>query len=341
MEKRINSKAVELADILEDYEHVNMTPLHVRTWLNQFPRNKQLIIISELVNVLGRTYVTKVALHGFLKKLIHNEALTQGAPQAFWENATLLNIQNQGGSQSELIKEFQKVMLKELKQNISVNTEKHNLIYLDDFLFSGNRVKQDMLKWLSETNVDNITIHYVFIGWHTYGQFSSFKEIKSEAKRLGKTFKFKGWRTPFYNLENRKYYKNNSDVLWPVKWSDEPEVATYANALNNKFPVELRQENKNFSSRIFSSEESRQVLEDAFLVSGAKIISYCQNPKSILRPLGYSSFNGPGFGALVASYRNCPNNCPLALWWGDTETILNTNSPLSKWYPLLPRKTYG
>ena len=51
------------------------------------------------------------------------------------------------------------------------------------------------------------------------------------------------------------------------------------------------------------------------------------------KPLGISSFPGFGFGALLFSYRNCPNNTPLAFWWGDW----NGNST---WYPLFQRKTY-
>ncbi len=34
-----------------------------------------------------------------------------------------------------------------------------------------------------------------------------------------------------------------------------------------------------------------------------------------------------GFGSLVVTFRNCPNNAPLALWVGDP------------WYPLFPRTT--
>jgi hypothetical protein len=34
-----------------------------------------------------------------------------------------------------------------------------------------------------------------------------------------------------------------------------------------------------------------------------------------------------GFGSLIVTFRNCPNNTPLALWAGDP------------WYPLFPRIT--
>jgi hypothetical protein len=34
-----------------------------------------------------------------------------------------------------------------------------------------------------------------------------------------------------------------------------------------------------------------------------------------------------GFGALIVTFRNCANNCPLGFWVDDP------------WYPLFPRKT--
>ena len=60
-------------------------------------------------------------------------------------------------------------------------------------------------------------------------------------------------------------------------------------------------------------------------------------PSEMLKPLGYSLFD-PGFGSMFVTYRNCPNNCPLALWYGNPE--YPSNHPFSRWYPLFPRKTY-
>ena len=68
-----------------------------------------------------------------------------------------------------------------------------------------------------------------------------------------------------------------------------------------------------------------------------RIRGFCQNPNPIMRPLGFSSF-GVGFGSTIVTYRNCPNNAPLALWWGDPNA--HHNHPFSRWYPLLQRRTY-
>lgn len=89
---------------------------------------------------------------------------------------------------------------------------------------------------------------------------------------------------------------------------------------------------------IFSSETGRQLLEEQFLLAGMRIRSFCKNPSQILRPLGFSPF-GLGFGSMIATFRNCPNNAPLALWWGDPDA--HAGHPFRNWYPLLPRKTYA
>ena len=87
---------------------------------------------------------------------------------------------------------------------------------------------------------------------------------------------------------------------------------------------------------VFSSEAGRQLLESEFLIAGVKIRTLTQSPKDFIRPLGLGNF-GVGFGSLLVTYRNCPNNCPLALWWGDPEAT----SGALHWYPLLSRKTYA
>jgi hypothetical protein len=89
---------------------------------------------------------------------------------------------------------------------------------------------------------------------------------------------------------------------------------------------------------VFSSEQGRQALEQGFLKAGMKIRSFSADPSAALKPLGFGPF-GVGFGSLFLSYRNCPNNAPLALWWGDPSKP--RTHPFSKWLPLVPRKTYG
>ena len=75
----------------------------------------------------------------------------------------------------------------------------------------------------------------------------------------------------------------------------------------------------------FATHDGRVALEQAFVKAGVKIRN--QSPlNDYQRPLGNIVMESMGFGALFATYRNCPNNAPLALWAG------------SPWIPLLPRQ---
>jgi len=74
------------------------------------------------------------------------------------------------------------------------------------------------------------------------------------------------------------------------------------------------------------------------LRKGAYIVSLPQSPDPTMRPMGYQVFDSLGFGALVFTYRNIANNCPLVLWWGNPE--MPAGHPFSRWYPLFPRRTY-
>jgi hypothetical protein len=87
---------------------------------------------------------------------------------------------------------------------------------------------------------------------------------------------------------------------------------------------------------LFSSPAAREVVERTFMRAGAYIVSLPANPKVQMRPLGYEYLESLGFGSVVVTYRNVANNCPLALWWGDPSKP--PSHPLSKWYPLFPRR---
>ena len=79
-------------------------------------------------------------------------------------------------------------------------------------------------------------------------------------------------------------------------------------------------------SWFFSSEEGRDVLEQELLVAGAKIRDLCPQLNKYQRPLGNMILETLGFGSTIVTFRNCPNNAPLAFWAGNP------------WYPLFERK---
>ena len=167
---------------------------------------------------------------------------------------------------------------------------------------------------------------------HRGGLYLANRKLEGVIKTSGKEIKAIYWKIS--EIENRLSYRNRSEVLWPTVIPDVAEVQAYME-LPSKYPFEPRQALRTVAYP-FSSEQGRQVLESEFLIAGAKIRSLSENPKASMRSLGFSPF-GVGFGSMIVTYRNCPNNCPLALWWGDPEAA----SGALHWYPLLPRKTYA
>jgi hypothetical protein len=198
-------------------------------------------------------------------------------------------------------------------------------------MFSGGRVGYDLEQWINKDAPQIARVHVIVAAFHTSGHFFVERKLKDVAKATGKNIKIEFWRA--LKIENRKAYKNNSGVLWPAVIPEIEAVQTYL-ALPSKFPFEPRQ--PGVLAGPFLSESGRQILESEFLIAGIKIRSLSENPKPVMRPLGFSPF-GLGFGSTIVTYRNCPNNCPLALWWGDPEAT----SGALHWYPLLPRTGYS
>ena len=129
-------------------------------------------------------------------------------------------------------------------------------------------------------------------------------------------------------FENRPDYRNVSDVLWPTRLPDDEHVRSYFKALEYSYSQIFRNPNRSGTQTIFSSESGRSILEQELLKAGAFIRTNNRNLNEYQRPLGNMVLEGLGFGSLIVSYRNCPNNAPLAFWAG--------NPPY--WYNLFPRK---
>lgn len=309
------------------------TPEHVDRWLHQFSPAQQLPFLREFEHVIKQTFFTQENVNIFLRALVTNVKLAGAAPAAYWSSTNFLSIQQNGHSQKEMLRLFSKCLEDECGLDLDDCGENGgDFIYLDDVMFSGNRVGNDLEPWIVSDAPQSATVHVIVAALHSGGSYLVNKRLKSAIEQSGKEIAVKYWRA--LEIENRKWYKNSSGVLWPTEVPNVAEVQDYI-ALPTKFPFEPRQPNA-AAIEPFSSEEGRQVLESEFLIAGAKIRAMSESPKQSMRPLGFSPF-GIGFGSMIVTYRNCPNNCPLAMWWGDPEAT----SGALHWYPLLPRKGYS
>lgn len=309
------------------------TSAHVERWVSQFTPANQLPFLREFDHVIKQTFLTKETVSGFFSNLVTNEKLASKDPKAYWERANFLNIQKAGQSQKAVVSLFAEA----LQQQCGLDLPKcgaagGDYIYLDDVLFTGGRVATDLQAWISEKAPANAVVHVIVIALHTSGHYYiASNRLKKVIAASGKKINIHFWR--LVELKNQKNQKDMSDVLWPAVVPADAAVQTYIEE-EKAYPLAMR--NVGGALGVFSSEAGRQLLESEFLIAGVKIRSLTQSPKDFIRPLGFGNF-GVGFGSLLVSYRNCPNNCPLALWWGDPEAT----SGALHWYPLLSRKTYA
>jgi hypothetical protein len=325
-----------LSYLTHSYREDELGPIsveHVEKWASQFESESRYGIINELCHVFEYLYLSKEDFYKYLRAVVNSDKLSNNNPYTFWSNVSILNIQKNGSSQDELVSLINKVIKSELNINFKNNNDRV-FVYLDDGLFSGLRTCTDLESWI-ESTPDDIEIYFVFCVAYRSGLFRLEKFINDLRMRLNKKIKFQLYA--LLTMENRKYYIDKSEVLWPVAVPSDSLLEEYV-ASEQRFPFIPRHVITSSCCKYFSSEAGRQLLEREFLLAGMKIRSFSQNPARNLRPLGFSSF-GLGFGSLVVTYRNCPNNCPLALWWGDVTAP--SHHPFSKWYPLFPRKTYG
>ena len=328
---------ISIATTIQDYregEIANPTPAHVDRWVKQFDVAVQLPLLFELDHVLDQTYFSKRYVESFFSHEIINHPLATQNPRDFWKRVNFLNIQKQGHSQHEILKLFSDSLRAQCGLELGqCGAPDGPFFYIDDVMFSGGRVQTDLKSWVHDKAPAKAAVHILVIGAHRLGEWQCVEGLKVAAKKVAKEITFDCWAA--IRFENRKFKKVISEVLWPAVIPADPALAAYM-ALEARFPFEVRTAGGVLEQPVFSGEVGRQLIEKELLLAGVRIRARCQNPSSVMRPLGFSSY-GLGFGSPIVTYRNCPNNAPLALWWGEAKAT----SGAMHWYPLLPRKTYA
>lgn len=320
-----------IADKIADYREGEIpqpNAAHVNKWIKQFPDNVQRPMLLELDHIFDKTYLSKEAIESFLSGLIKNKKLCGENSRKFWKSANILDVQQGGSSQHDMREMFGTILQDELSLGLdSCGSKDGPYIYLDDGIFNGGRVLQDISSWIKKKPMD-CDIKIIVAVLHAGGQYYVDKKLKLLQKELNITVKCVSWRV--LELENRKYFRNESDVLWPTSTPDTPDMEEYARYITEENPtyeLTVRGGKSVGKNKIFSSHKARELLEDQLLLAGLRIRSMCPNLPEPERPLGHTGLKTLGFGSTTVTYRNCPNNCPLAFWVGNP------------WYPLFPRKT--
>ncbi|EJC1076388.1 hypothetical protein Q6U62_000275 [Vibrio parahaemolyticus] len=325
-----------IANIIDGYANNRYSlndVAHVERWIEQFEEDERQIVLEETLHILQNHYITKEMFETFSEQIIDNQSLTGGNPQAFWTNASILDIQINGHSQQELNGIFCNILARKYNINNIVNVESNTYFYVDDFIFSGNRIYSDIAHWVNEQAPRDCKIYFVTLGYYLSGQYTLSKRLNELFKEKGITYKF--YRYPHLELENRFKYRNRSERFWPTaNVTSEQTIRSYITQKNLTFTYRVPVQHTN---KVFS-DLRREQYEQIMLKYGVKIVGFPQSNNVYVKPLGYDTWPTLGFGSAVFTFRNCPNNNPLPFWWGDPQAP--EGNALKRWYPLLQRTVY-
>ncbi|WP_419779838.1 phosphoribosyltransferase-like protein [Maridesulfovibrio sp.] len=298
---------------------------HVERWINQFENELRVPILKELDYVLDKTYISKTTFEQKFRDIVDHPKLVQGESRHYWNQTNIIDVQKKGQSQKIILSLIRNEIKSKIDMSyVSDSPFKKNFLYIDDISFSGGRIKEDLCYWISNYAPQESSIDIALLADHSYGKFSSKGKIFDCARENGKNVSLR-WGT-FDTYEDRKSYSSTCDVLRPTCIPETSEVENYAKNLNaGKYNIHLRPSGYESRNHIFSSEQARHLLEQEFLKKGVSIYNSSPYLKPQQKPLGNIGFVSFGFGSMLVTYRNCPNNCPLVFWAeGD-------------WYPLFPR----
>lgn len=329
----------DITDIIADYRSgslpIQYDNTHVAKWIRQFEPHERIVVLAETKKLLKQWYLSESTFDSFLDTLKPYFETQQATD---WNNVSLLNIQQNGSSQTVMVNKLAHRIYDQYSLSTKVNDLNANVfIYLDDFIFSGNRVLRDVRQWIADFAPHSCSIVITTIGYYNYGQYYVQQKLNEAIVQSGKNIQLSFLKyKSFYSRENRFSQKDNSDVFWPMASAANIEgVSSFLATQSRRYTYRLpsHQLNTTFSS------SRREQYENIILKYGLRITGYSAAPSPVLKPLGFDTFDGLGFGATVFTYRNCPNNCPLVFWWGDP--FAPEGSSLSRWYPLLQRETYA
>ncbi|MGR3060088.1 phosphoribosyltransferase-like protein [Vibrio vulnificus] len=132
-----------ISSIIVDYadgEFGRLDEAHVRRWIEQFDEVDREVVLAETNRILKRTYITKEEFSKFISSLITSPKFSTENQADFWSNVSLCDVQLNGKSQTELVSLVREHVQNNYGFQPKVNSQSEHYIYLDDFLFSGNRL---------------------------------------------------------------------------------------------------------------------------------------------------------------------------------------------------------
>ena len=234
--------------------------------------------------------------------------------------------QKRGNSQREMVEVFDGVISETLAFSVEdCGSDGGPWVYFDDAIFTGTHVRWDLIEFVTHTAPEDCVLHIIVIANHPARVVYTERELQRAAKAAGKKLTTSWWRAKTF--ETRAW--QDTEVLLPSALPDDEHVATLVQQLKDLgHPAELRKVVTTSANGVFSGDDARNLVERELLIAGARLkYELAPQLKENHWPLGYDVLKCMGFGSMLVTFRNCANNCPLALWCGDP------------WTPLFPRNT--
>ena len=219
---KLQEHAQSIASTTGDYRKDDLgllTADHVMTWIEQFDYEDRLPMLAELDHVLKKTYFSLAAVTDFLESIAREPKLVGADPAAFWKSAGILHIQQGGNSQTEMLERFDGILQKQIGISVKqCQPTSANFIYMDDAIFTGNRVWRDLQPWIAESAPQKATLHIIVNALHAGGEYYAGQQFAKAFSQAGKDIQLFWWRVS--TIENRRFYRNQSEVYWPSEFPE-------------------------------------------------------------------------------------------------------------------------
>jgi len=334
----------EIQSIIDDFrkdEDVNIDKKRIKQWIEQFDKNDQIFLLTELKSIFEKRYISKNKVYDFLKAVIEKLTIDYQykSPQEFLSNSIFLSLQAKNKSQTVILNLLADLLEKEYNFKIKNcgNKSKVNYIYIDDILCTGNTLFINIKDWALATNGNtnnytllkqkNIKLVFCYIFLHNRNFHKTISRLNYQ---IGNDF---GSYTKTYRLievENDLGTTSKLDFLFPIQFPNDKLIVDYQNKVDNdvndycksknyKSPAPEFYRNHTYPTKedFFSSPSNRNKFEEIILKKGIEIINNANANIPNMRSLGYElpSHKNFGFGTLTFTYRNVPNNTPLVFWY--------------------------
>ncbi|EBS5002175.1 hypothetical protein DQ062_24880 [Salmonella enterica subsp. enterica serovar Havana] len=348
-----NSEIIsEIANIISDYKHLPSfidrtsnasVSSHVMKWVNQFSEDDKNIVLRHTHRVLSDRYFSEKDYDLKIDNIVNLKKNHQ-----YFKSDCLLSAQSHGESQRNLNEKLNNAIENKLKikmpvlnsSDFFVDSSRFDYInYIDDFSFSAKLVGDDVIGFIRDHGVNNAKIRIIIFVFHSYGLYALKNKLNDFIKENKLNIEFIYNHRFWLDVNNDIHpdYSCNSEVYFLEENAYKKILSANGLSDDDKYKTTVFRIGSH-KDCILGDESERRKIEEIFSMKGFEIISHSELPKKSMKPLGFSTFPGVGFGGNVFSYRNCPNNTPLVFWWGTYQKT--NNEAIDCWYPLMRRQGY-